>query len=78
MCNDQLELVEQSLDITLTGNRVRYKFADTPVLDGVSVWEASGAVLVLVATVSSVHRFSFPHPDVIHNKVPTYFFKLIT
>ncbi|GLH07082.1 Nuclear pore complex protein Nup160 homolog, partial [Gryllus bimaculatus] len=61
--HDTLELVEQSLDVNLVGNALRIRFQDTPVLEGVSVHEAEKAIVVLVATVSSVHRLSFPHPD---------------
>ncbi|XP_046389457.1 nuclear pore complex protein Nup160 homolog isoform X2 [Ischnura elegans] len=67
---DVLELVEQSLEINLTGNHVRYKFQDTAVLEGLGIHEAGGgtSVVLLVATVSSVHRLTFPHPDLIHKK----------
>lgn len=62
-CDDVLELVEQSLDVSLSGRALRIRFPDTPVLEGVSVHEAERAIVVLCATVSSVHRFSFPLPD---------------
>ncbi|XP_071447164.1 nuclear pore complex protein Nup160 homolog, partial [Hetaerina americana] len=67
---DVLELVEQSLEINLIGNHVRYKFQDTAILEGLSIHEAGGGsnVVLLVATVSSVHRLTFPHPDIIHKK----------
>ncbi|KAL3269609.1 hypothetical protein HHI36_008672 [Cryptolaemus montrouzieri] len=64
--NDILELVEHSLDINLKGNRIRYKFIDTPILDGVSVHESRDSVIVLVPTVCSVHRLMFPHPKRFH------------
>ncbi|CAG9862053.1 unnamed protein product [Phyllotreta striolata] len=60
-----LELVEHSLDINLTGNRIRYKF-DTPILDGVSIHEILDNVVILVPTVCSVHRLIFPHPNIFH------------
>lgn len=66
---DVLELVEHSLDVNLTGNRVRYKFSDTPILDGVSIHETYENVVVLVPTVCSVHRLKFPHPDRFHRQV---------
>lgn len=66
---DVLELVEHSLDVNLTGNRVRYKFSDTPILDGVSIHETYENVVVLVPTVCSVHRLIFPHPDRFHRQV---------
>lgn len=66
--NDVLELVEQSLDVNLSGNRVRLRFTDTPVLDGISIHEYYGSVIILVPTVCSVHRLVFPHPDKIHKQ----------
>jgi nuclear pore complex protein Nup160 len=64
-----LELVEHSLDVNLVGNNIRYKFQDTPVLEGLTIHETYNSIVVLVATVSSVHRLSFPHPDKIHKQV---------
>ncbi|XP_044262804.1 nuclear pore complex protein Nup160 homolog [Tribolium madens] len=66
--HDVLELVEHSLDINLAGNRIRYKFVDTPILDGVSIHETYDNVVVLVPTVCSVHRLVFPHPDKYHRQ----------
>ncbi|XP_068081353.1 nuclear pore complex protein Nup160 [Anabrus simplex] len=63
--HDVLELMEHSLDVNLVGNALRYRFEDMPVLEGVSIHETESTVIVLVATVSSVHRLTFPHPDVI-------------
>ncbi|XP_057663813.1 nuclear pore complex protein Nup160 homolog [Diorhabda carinulata] len=65
---DVLELVEHSLDINLTSNRVRYRFIDTPILDGVSIHETYENIIVLVPTVCSVHRLIFPHPDRFHRQ----------
>ncbi|XP_072392736.1 nuclear pore complex protein Nup160 homolog [Diabrotica undecimpunctata] len=65
---DVLELVEHSLDINLTANRVRYKFTDTPILDGVSIHETYENIIVLVPTVCSIHRLIFPHPDRFHRQ----------
>ncbi len=70
---DLLELSETSLDHALLGNRVRYRFQDAPVLSsgGVSVHEAgANAVVVLVATVATVHKMVFPHPRRIHKQNP--------
>jgi hypothetical protein len=67
--HDVLELTEHSLDVNLVGNNIRYKFQDTPVLEGLTIHETYSSILVLVATVSSVHRLSFPHPDKIHKQV---------
>ncbi|KAJ8665593.1 hypothetical protein QAD02_007255, partial [Eretmocerus hayati] len=60
--HNTLELVEESFDVNITNNRVRFKFSDTPILDGVSIYESVDLVIILVATVSSVHILSFPHP----------------
>jgi nuclear pore complex protein Nup160 len=60
--------VEHSLDVNLAGNRIRYKFVDTPILDGVSIHETYDNVVVLVPTVCSVHRLIFPHPDKYHRQ----------
>lgn len=63
-----MELVETSLDWELAGNRVRYRFQDTPVLDGITVHETFHHVIILVATVSSVHKLVFPHPSRMHKQ----------
>ncbi|KAL3841807.1 hypothetical protein ACJMK2_019908 [Sinanodonta woodiana] len=60
---DVLELVEQSLDQELSGSHLKYRFQDTPILGGISVHEVHGNVIILVATVASVHRLVFPHPS---------------
>ena len=63
-CHDVLELMETSLDWNLSGNRVKFRFQDTPLLSGgVSVHETFHRVVVLVATVGSVHKLQFPHPN---------------
>jgi nuclear pore complex protein Nup160 len=67
--HDVLELVEHSLDINLVNNRIRYKFTDTPILDGISIHETVSSVIILIVTVSSIHKFSFPHPSKIHKQV---------
>lgn len=66
--HDVLELVENSLDVNLANNKVRYKFTDTPLLDGITIYETVSSVIILIATVSSIHKFSFPHPDKIHKQ----------
>ncbi|XP_034947135.1 nuclear pore complex protein Nup160 homolog [Chelonus insularis] len=66
--HDVLELVEHSFDINLVNCRVRYKFTDTPILDGISIHETVNSVIILVATVSSIHKLTFPHPDKIHKQ----------
>lgn len=60
---DKLELVEHSLDSNLTENQVRIHFRDSPVLDsGISVYETSESVVLLVPTACSCHRLTFPQP----------------
>jgi nuclear pore complex protein Nup160 len=60
---DKLELVEHSLDTNLTENQVRIHFRDSPVLDsGISVYETSESVVLLVPTACSCHRLTFPKP----------------
>ncbi|CAG9772816.1 unnamed protein product [Ceutorhynchus assimilis] len=66
--SDILELIEHSLDINLTGNKLRYKFIDSPILDGVSVKETEDHIFILVPTVCSVHKFTFPHPSKYHRQ----------
>ncbi|XP_064477257.1 nuclear pore complex protein Nup160-like [Ornithodoros turicata] len=57
-----LELIEESLDVNLVGNKLRLRFQHTPLLEGVSIFETQSNVVVLAATVATVHRISFPHP----------------
>ena len=64
--HDIIELVETSLDWDLRSYRVKYKFQDTPVLSGVSIYETFHHVVILVATVSSVHKLVFNHPKYLH------------
>lgn len=60
---DKLELIEHSLDTNLTENQVRIHFRDSPVLDsGISVYETSESVVLLVPTACSCHRLTFPRP----------------
>lgn len=61
--DDILELVEHSLDVNLIGNQVRYRFQDSPVLEGLTIHETLQGIVVLVCTVSSVHRLKFPYQD---------------
>lgn len=61
--HDVLELNEISMDASLQSNCVRYRFIDAPILT-VSITECGNqSVVVLVATVSSLHRINFVHPD---------------
>lgn len=60
--HDCLELTETSLDANLIDNHVLYRFTDAPVL-AASVHETHQHVVLLVVTVSSVHRLSYTHPE---------------
>ncbi|CAI6373079.1 unnamed protein product [Macrosiphum euphorbiae] len=65
---DKLELVEHSLDMNLTENQVRIHFRDSPVLEsGISVYETSESVVLLVPTACSCHRLTFPRPNHLEN-----------
>ncbi|KAJ0178245.1 hypothetical protein K1T71_006068 [Dendrolimus kikuchii] len=69
--SDAIELSEASLDINLTGANLRCKVAPgTPPLSTITVYERAEAnkVVILAATVSSVHRLIFPHPIVLDKK----------
>jgi len=67
---ETLELAEFSLNYALHGNRVKYMFADAPVLanGGVTIHETPGSVVALVTTVASVHRLTFTHPRKLHKQ----------
>lgn len=67
-----LEMVEECLDITLHGNQIRYKFTDSQVLDGLTVTETMKRLIILVPTVSSLHVFTYPHPEKLSKKVFEY------
>ncbi|XP_040564442.1 nuclear pore complex protein Nup160 [Lepeophtheirus salmonis] len=61
--HDELELTEYSLDTLLHSNKVKFKFQDTPLLEGLSIHETYDSLIILVSTVSSVHKMVFSHPD---------------
>uniref|UniRef100_A0A1B0CGF9 Putative nuclear pore complex nup160 component n=1 Tax=Lutzomyia longipalpis TaxID=7200 RepID=A0A1B0CGF9_LUTLO len=63
--HDILELSEVSLDLDLVDNNVRYKFSESRIL-AVSVCELVDFIVILVATVGSVHRLYYPHPNQLH------------
>ncbi|KAI5645364.1 hypothetical protein NE865_02451 [Phthorimaea operculella] len=68
---DAIELSEASLDVNLSSCNLRCKVAPgTPPLNNMTVYERhlSQEVVILAATVSSVHRLVFPHPDVLDKK----------
>lgn len=66
--SDLLELSEISLDLNLVNNNVRYKFTDSPIL-AVSIAEVNENLIVLVATISSVHQLKYSTPNQIHKTI---------
>lgn len=70
--SDAIELSEASLDVNLSGANLRCKVAPgTPPLNNMAVYErtVTKEVIILAATVSSVHRLVFPHPEILDKKV---------
>ncbi|GFT71586.1 nuclear pore complex protein Nup160 [Nephila pilipes] len=63
--HDIIELVEISLDITLKNNHLRLRFQNTPILRGVSIHEYHDQVILLVPTVSAIHKLVFPYPKIL-------------
>lgn len=57
-----MELVEHSLDLNLHGNCLRIRFQGLAILEGTSIHETKSSVVILVSTISSVHRLVLPHP----------------
>lgn len=68
---DVLELVEHSLDLNLHGNCLRIRFQGLPILEGTSIHETKNNVVILVSTISSVHRLVLPHPTK-HNDLTAF------
>ncbi|XP_046968556.1 nuclear pore complex protein Nup160 homolog isoform X2 [Vanessa cardui] len=69
--SDSIELSEASLDVNLSLCNLRCKVAaGTPPLNNLAFYErtATQQLVILAATVSSVHRLIFPHPDVLDRK----------
>lgn len=62
--NDVLELVEISTEHVLENNQVRITFPNSPVLSRVTMMEFSDSIVIMLATLTSVHRFDLPHPKV--------------
>ncbi|CAH2039562.1 unnamed protein product, partial [Iphiclides podalirius] len=68
---DAIELSEASLDVNLSASNLRCKVAPgTPPLNNLTFYErlASQELIILAATVSSVHRLVFPHPESLEKK----------
>lgn len=69
--SDAIEISEASLDLNLSSANLRCKVAPgTPPLSNITVYERSSTnnVVILAATVSSVHRLVFPHPSILDKK----------
>lgn len=60
--NDTLELTEISLDHNLFDNQVRYIFRNSPIVGPITIHETETNIVILVATVTTVHKFIFIHP----------------
>lgn len=67
--NDLLELVEISTEMILDGGQVRIRFANSPVISNINVIEFSDHIVILVATLTSVHRIHLPHPKITNKSV---------
>lgn len=59
---DIIELNEVSTDIDLQGSQLKLRLQNTPILEGISVNETPDEVVILLATIGSLHRLRFPHP----------------
>ena len=68
---DTLELSEMSLDMDLQDNHLKLRLQNTPILDGLSINERNDQVIILLATVGSVHKLVLPHPKKLHHNIPT-------
>ncbi|XP_038053213.1 nuclear pore complex protein Nup160-like isoform X2 [Patiria miniata] len=60
---DILEFHEVSLDHNLTGNAVSLLLQDAPILPRITLHETHSHVIILIATINSVHRLILPHPN---------------
>lgn len=60
--SDCVEFIESSLDANLAGSHIKLRFKNTPVLNKLSIHETADQVIILIATVASVHRLVLPHP----------------
>jgi hypothetical protein len=61
-CDDVvLELSENSLDVNLKHKNLRLTFEESPIL-AVHISETLDHVVILVTTISNIHRFQFTHP----------------
>ena len=50
------------MDLNLHGNYLRIRFQGLPILEGTSIHETQKHIIILVTTISSVHRLVLSHP----------------
>lgn len=62
---DTIELNEMSTDMDLIGGQVKLRLQNTQLLEGISVNETHEEVIILLATVGSVHRIILRHPKML-------------
>ena len=72
-----LELAEESLDVNLSGNSLKLRFVDGTLVPGLSIFETTSSVCLLVATTNSVHRIVFSHPNRLQGHVSTMLLEYI-
>lgn len=60
--NETLELVEMSSEVVLENNQVKIHFINSSVISSIDVIEFSDSVVIMIATLASVHRLTLPHP----------------
>ena len=65
-----VEVVEESMEVKLRDNQLRLRLSGAPIVEGLSFHEvADNSVDLLIPTLTSVHRISFPHPAAVTTKV---------
>lgn len=67
--NETLELVEMSSEAVLENNQVRIHFINSSVISSIDVIEFSDSVVIMLATLTSVHRLTLPHPKMTDKSV---------
>lgn len=67
--NDIIELAELSSEIELESNQVRIRFTNSPILNDVNIIELSDGIVIMIATTTSVHRLTLPHPKTTNKSV---------
>ena len=50
-------------------NQVRVRFVNSPIVNNVHVTEFSDSIVIVIATISSVHRLYLPHPKTTNRSV---------